>query len=311
MSKISVVVPLRDEEGNVRELHERLLGVFKKINYDFEIIFVDDGSSDATYQIAKELSPIKAVRLCRNYGQSTAFGVGFELAQGDVILTIDGDLENAPEDIPAFIEKLNEGYDLVSGWRKNRWRGKLISRYIPSYIANKLISIISGAKLNDHGCMVKAYRREVLKNINMTGERHRMVAAFVALEGGKIAEIPITFHKRKFGKSKYGIARTFKVLLDLLAFYFFKRYASRPIHFFGGAGFISFFAGFLIFLWATYLKIFAGVHYNRSPLMILVAIFAVIGSQFILMGLLAEILSGNHRSDNKSKAHLIKEIAEK
>lgn len=312
MDKFSVVVPIYNEKGSLRELHRRLLAVMAQLGREFEIIFVDDGSIDGSFEVMKDLAPLKAVRLKRNFGQSTAIGVGFELAQGDVIITIDSDLENEPEDIPRLLEKLNEGFDMVSGWRKSRWQGKPISRYLPSWLANKLISSISRTYLNDNGCQLKVYRREILQNINMTGERHRMIAAFIALEGGRITEIPISFKKRKYGKTKYGLTRTFKVILDLLAFHFFRKYASRPIHFFGGVGFVSLFLGFLSFIWALYLKVFSGVNFNRSPLLILTAVFIIVGFQFILLGLLAEILIGNHNNPSgrqSDKNCLIREIA--
>ncbi len=312
MNKISVVVPIKNEAKTLEELHGRLVVVLEKIGKDFEIIFVDDGSKDESFKVMKSLRPLKVVRLRRNFGQSTALGVGFSLAEGDIIITIEADLELLPEDIPALLDRFDEGFDMAIGWRQKRWEGSFFSRYLPSYFANKLISSISKTSLHDNGCMLRIYRRDILKNVNMTGERHRMFASFVALEGGKIVEVPVGYAKRRFGKSNYGITRTFKVLLDLLAFHFFRKYATRPIHFFGGTGFVSLFLGFLVFIWATYMKFFEGVHYNRSPLLTLLAILVVVGFQFILMGLLAEIVAGNQSSSSSqsSKEHYIKEVAE-
>jgi glycosyltransferase involved in cell wall biosynthesis len=311
MSKLSIVVPVYNEAKSLAELHSRLVSVLQKLNKEYEIIFVDDGSQDDSFQTMQKLAPLKAVRLKRNYGESTALGVGFSLSSGDIIITVESDLEISPEDIPLILNKLDEGFDMSIGWRQKRWGGNFFSRYLPSFFANNLISWVSGIKLHDNGCMLRAYRREILNWAHMTGERHRMFAVFVALEGGKIGEVPISFSKRKHGKSAYGISRSFKVVLDLLVFYFFRRYALRPIHFFGGAGFTSLFFGFLSFLWATYLKFFDGVNYNRSPLMSLVAIFIVVGFQFILMGLLAEFFVERVKEKKEEKDLFIKQITDK
>lgn len=287
---LSVVVPLYNEEGAVEELHRRLIEALQLLNTPWEIIFVDDGSRDRTFSLMKNLAPITALRLTRNCGQTHALAAGIMNARGDIIITMDGDLENDPADIPSLLAKLDEGYDIVSGWRKERWKEKQLTRRLPSAIANRLISWISGVSLHDHGCALKAYRRPILENIILMGEAHRMIAAYAAKEGAKLVEIPVHFKPRRFGTSKYGLSRIFKVLLDILALHFFHKYAKRPIHFFGGIGFINLFFGGSAFFWMLLLKYGKGVSFIQTPLPVLSAFFVIIGFQFVLMGLLAEIV---------------------
>ncbi|MBI3631043.1 MAG: glycosyltransferase family 2 protein [Candidatus Sungbacteria bacterium] len=304
---ISVVVPFFNERESVGELHRRLLAVLKKIGEPFEIIFVDDGSSDRTFEEIKKLSPVRGFRLRRNAGQTAAFGCGIAEAKGDVVVTSDGDLENQPEDIPLLLAKLDEGYDVVSGWRERRWQKRFMTRRIPSLAANRLISRVTGVYLHDHGCNLRAYRRHVFGGVAFNGEMHRMLAAYLGMRGARVGEIPVSWVPRQFGSSKYGIGRTFKVLLDVLALHFFKEYATRPMHFFGYVGFASIGAGMLTFFWAAYLRIFEGLHFNRTPLPILIAVFVVVGVQFILMGLLAEILLRSGREERQAREYDIGE----
>ena len=288
---ISVVVPFFNEAESVAALHQSLIGVLTGMQKPFELIFVDDGSTDGTWRGLQKLEGVRKIHLSRNYGQTAALSVGIKEARGDVIVTMDGDLENDPADIPLLLRKLEEGYDIVSGWRKDRWQDNFFSRRFPSAMANWLISFVTGIRLHDHGCTLKAYRAHVLKSIQLTGDMHRMVAAYAARGGARVAELPVRFESRKYGVSKYGFSRTFKVLLDILAFHFFYKYARRPIHFFGAIGFLSFFLAFIALLWAFYLRVFEDTHFIRTPLPILVAIFVVVGFQLILMGLLAEIIT--------------------
>ena len=290
-SSISVVVPFFNEAESVVELHRLLAGVLTGTHKPFEIFFVDDGSTDGTWAEMQKLQGVRTIRLRRNYGQTAALSVGIKEAEGDVIVTMDGDLENDPADIPHLLEKLEEGYDIVSGWRLDRWQDKFFSRRMPSAMANWLISFVTGVHLHDHGCTLKAYRADILKHVHLTGDMHRMIAAYAARGGARVAELPVRFEPRKHGVSKYGFSRTFKVLLDILAFHFFYKYARRPMHFFGAVGFLSFFLACIVGAWALYLRIFEDIHFIRTPLPILVAIFIVVGFQFILMGLLAEIVS--------------------
>ncbi|MEK7598918.1 MAG: glycosyltransferase family 2 protein [Patescibacteria group bacterium] len=303
---ISVIVPFFNEEKNVAELHQRLIGVFKNLDYDFEIVFVDDGSTDATFEAMRSLKPLTALRLRKNFGQSHALAAGIRRSRGDTVVTMDGDLENHPEDIPRLIAKINEGYDVVSGWRKNRWSNQLILRRIPSLAANKLIAYVSGAALNDFGCALRAYRRSVINQIQLKGEEHRLIAANASVLGAHLAEIEVQYSARKSGKSKYGLMRIFKVLLDVLALTFFNRYSSRPIHFFGGFGFAGLFLSLAAFIIMLYLRIFMGISFILTPLPTLAAIFAIIGVQFILMGLLAEIYIRRDKNTSEND-FLIKE----
>ena len=304
-SKISVVVPLYNEEKSAALLHKEVLSALKNLGLPFEIIFVDDGSKDNTFEEIKKLSPLIAIRLSRNYGQTPALAAGLEKATGDIIITLDGDLENDPADIPKLLKKLDEGYDVVSGWRRERWRGQLFSRRLPSLAANWLISFLTGAKLHDHGCTLKVYRRQALDNLKLSGEMHRMLAAYAKLfNGAKITELPVNHRPRRFGYSKYGPLRSFKVILDLLAINFFYRYSNRPMHFFGGLGFFSFFLGILSFMGMIYFKYALQITFIETPLPTLIALFAIIGVQFILMGLLAELLL---KQSVKPAAYLIKE----
>ncbi len=306
---ISVVVPFFNERGSIRELHSRLVSVLKKTGEEYEIVFVDDGSSDGTFEEMKKLSPLRAYAMSRNFGQTVAFGCGITNARGEIIVTMDGDLENQPEDIPALLAKLKEGYDLVAGWRQNRWHKQFFTRRLPSLAANILISKVTGTRLHDHGCNLRVYRKKVFDNIVFRGEMHRMLAGYLGMHGARIAEVPVSCARRKYGKSKYGLSRLFKVILDLLAFYFFRTYGTRPMHFFGYAGFFSMGFGALTFLWASYLRIFQGVHFNRTPLPELVAIFIIVGFQFILMGLLAEIFV--RMKSSKVPAETVYEVRER
>ena|SRR3989344_442087 len=302
---ISVVIPVYNEEKNIAVLHKKIVEVMRSLGGEYEIIFIDDGSTDNTFNAIRELAPVAAFRFARNCGQTGALALGLQKARGNILVTLDGDLENDPQDIPKLVAKLGEGYDIVSGWRQSRWHGQFFSRRMPSIIANWIISYFTGAKLHDHGCTLKAYRREALSELKLFGETHRMIAAYAKLfNGAKLAEIPVNYKPRRFGSSKYGPLRSFKVVLDLLAVYFFYKYGHRPMHFFGGIGFFSFFFGFLTFLWMIYLKYFEATSFIKTPLPVLAAIFVIIGIQFILMGLLAELLI---KHSGGSQPHLLKE----
>ena len=287
---ISVVVPLYDEVGSVQELHGRLLAALHGLKRSFEIIFVDDGSGDGTFAVAKDLTPLILIRLKRNYGQSVALSTGIHAVRGEVIVTLDGDLENPPEEIPRLVEKIDQGYGIVSGWRQARWRDRPFSRRFPSLLANAFVSWVTGVNLHDHGCQLKAYRRECLSDLTFSGDMHRMAAAYAARSGARIIEIPVRFEKRKYGRSKYGIFRVFKVLLDVLVFHFFQRFATRPMHFFGVIGFAMLFFGGLIFLLMLAFRFFLHMPFISTPLPMLSAFFIIIAFQFILMGLLAEMI---------------------
>lgn len=303
---LSVVVPLYNEQETIVFLHERLVDVLKTIGRSFEIIFVDDGSSDDSFSSMKALQPLIAIRLKRNSGQTRALAVGIKQSRGNVVILLDGDLENDPADIPQLLRKFEDGFDVVSGWRQNRWKDKFFTRRLPSALANKFISLVSGVRLHDHGCTLKVYRREVLTSLNFTGDMHRMIAAYAARNGARVTELPVRFEPRKAGKSKYGLSRTFTVILDVLSFHFFYKYARRPNHFFGGIGFFALFFGATAFLLMLYLKYIKGVSFIQTPLPVLSALFMMVGFQFVLMGLLAEIFVRLHSVDDD----VIEEIIE-
>jgi glycosyltransferase involved in cell wall biosynthesis len=237
-----------------------------------------------------KLHPIVAVRLKKNSGQTQALAAGIAHAQGEIIVTMDGDLENDPADIPFLLHKLEEGYDIATAWRKNRWKESALRRRLPSALANMLVSWVSGVRLHDHGCNLRAYRKEVFHSLKLTGEMHRMIPAYAIAAGARVAELPVRFEPRRHGVSKYGLSRIFKVLLDIIALHFFHKYAKRPIHFFGGIGFVNLFLGGSAFLSMVFLKYGKGISFIQTPLPILSAFFVIIGFQFILMGLLAEIV---------------------
>lgn len=289
---ISIVIPLYNEEKNVDMLYESVSHALKAIGRSWELIMVDDGSSDGTLanlnKVAIGESNLKVISLRRNFGQTAAMSAGFDNALGNVVIPMDGDLQNDPADIPRLIEKLEEGFDVVSGWRKNR-KDRFINRKLPSIIANWLISRITGVCLHDYGCTLKAYRKEVLDNINLYGEMHRFIPALASLNGARVTEIPVNHRERQYGTSKYGISRTFKVILDLVTVKFLLSYSTKPIQIFGGLGMISLLLSFLSFLEISIGKFFYGLDVTGNPFFLLSILFALIGIQFITMGLLGEI----------------------
>lgn len=308
--KISIVIPIYNEEENISLLYEKIKFVMNGTNYDYEIIFVDDGSQDKSLKILKELQlsdeKIVVISLRKNFGQTSAFAAGFDYATGDVIITMDGDLQNDPEDIPKLIE-LSKDYDIVSGWRKNR-KDPFISRRLPSMIANWLISKVTGVKLHDYGCSLKAYRKDVLKNINLYGEMHRFIPAVASQYGVKITEVETKHHPRKFGKSKYGISRTFKVVLDLIMIKFFQSFFSKPLRAFGPIGLISFFAGLFISLKLTFEKFYFHKDIGGRPLLILGVMLIIVGVQMLAMGILGEYLVRIYYETQKKPIYYIREV---
>jgi glycosyltransferase involved in cell wall biosynthesis len=256
---LSVVIPAYNEEENVPILYEKLKKVLDSLGEDYEIIFVDDGSTDGTYQRLKQLaekdSRLKVIRFKRNYGQTAAMSAGFEHAKGDVIITMDADLQNDPEDIPILLEKLKEGYHVVSGWRKDR-KDPFLSRKLPSMIANWLISKITGVHLHDYGCTLKAYRAEVVKDLELFGDMHRFLPALTKRGGAKITEVVVRHHPRMFGKSKYGIGRTVRVLLDIMLVKFLNEYINKPLYMFGSVGFLLLVLGLFSLFYLIFIKLF-------------------------------------------------------
>ncbi len=290
---LSVVVPLYNEEASLPFLVKQLLEALHPLGRPFELVLVDDGSRDGTPELLRDLArsvpELVAVLLRRNYGQTAAMAAGFDACRGAVIVTLDGDLQNDPADIPLLLATLEEqGYDLVSGWRHQR-QDAALSRLLPSLLANRLIARVTGVRLHDYGCSLKAYRREVVTDMNLYGELHRFLPALAYIEGARIGEVKVNHHPRRYGTSKYGIDRTFRVLMDLLTVWFMKRFLTRPMHVFGFAGLVSLGMGLLIALWLVGEKLLLGTDIGDRPLLLLAVLAILSGVQLFGFGLLAEL----------------------
>ena len=303
--EVSVVVPVYNEEENVEPLHHKLDQSLKALGLSYEILYVDDGSRDRSFEllttIAEQDERVKLIRFRRNFGQTAAMAAGMKCAAGKVIIPMDADLQNDPADIPHLLAKLDEGFDVVSGWRKNR-KDDIIRR-IPSRLANGLISRVTGVALHDYGCSLKAYRADVIKEVNLYGEMHRFIPAYAAMVGARVTEIPVNHHPRAAGKSKYGIGRAYRVALDLLVVKFLGGYGNKPIYFFGGAGLWAFGIGTVLWLMAIGERLFLhhNVHINRNPLFYIGILLFMVGMQFIMLGLLAEMnMRTYHESQGKT-----------
>jgi len=291
----SVVVPFHNEEENLRALYRRLTKVMEEIGEDYELVFVDDGSADRTQAIMREISAldprVTGIRLRRNFGQTAALAAGFDYAQGEVIIAMDGDLQHQPEDIPRFLAKLEEGYDVVSGWRQNRQDGFL--RAFPSRVANKLMALASGVPIHDFGTTFKAYRREVLERIPIYGQMHRFLPAMASVEGALIAEVPIEDKPRVNGQSHYGLSRTFRVMFDILTIRLIVRYFSRPLHFFGGVGAAMIGVASLLASWLLFKKLYwrEDIFIQNGPMLLFDAVAFLGGVQFLGLGLLGDLFT--------------------
>ncbi len=296
--KISLVIPIFNEKENIEPLHKALQTVYSKLP-NSEVIFVNDGSSDGSLEELKKITAhdqkIKIISFRKNYGQTAAMSAGIEYASGTVIVPLDGDLQNDPNDIPMLIAKLDEGFDVVSGWRKNRHDGGL--RVWLSHIANRIICRITGVYLHDYGCTLKAYRSDVVKDIDFLGEIHRLIPVYASWYGAKVTEMVVTHHPRTRGKSKYGFSRIFKVILDLLVAKFFLDYSSKPIYFFGVLSFVSFIFGFLSFVGAVIFRIY-GTSFIQTPLLLFTVMAFVVGLQLLSMGLLADMILRTRQKKN-------------
>lgn len=301
MEKVSIIIPVYNEEDNLELLVAKLQAL---TDFEWEAIFVNDGSRDQSGAILDELaqkeSRVKVIHFLRNYGQTAAMAAGFSYAQYDVVVPLDADLQNDPADIVHLLAKMAKGYDVVSGWRKNR-QDATWTRVWPSNLANSIISRITGVKLHDYGCTLKAYKKEVIQEIRLYGEMHRFIPAYAAWHGAKVAEIEVKHHPRIHGQTKYGLGKTFRVILDLLVVKFLMDYSTRPIHFFGLAGFYSLLVSFVAGSIAVYLRLADIRHFSATPLPLFTAIFFLLGIQFILMGLLAEmIMRHSYEGQNKT-----------
>jgi len=302
MPSLSVVLPIYNEAQSIPLLFTKLVDTLK--NYTYEIIAVNDGSKDNSWEELKKVAAqnknIKIINLRRNYGQTAAINAGIQHSSNDIIVLIDSDLENDPADIPLLLTKMEEGYDVVSGWRQARWKGQFLTRKLPSLTANKLISNISGVPLHDYGCTLKAYKRDVIKDIRLYGQMHRFIPVFCKWQGGKITEIPVSYQPRMYGKSNYGLFRIYKVMLDLVLIKFLDKYMHRPIHFFGGAGILSFLVMFGSAGLAIYFKLTGQKDFVQTPLPTIAAMFFIIGIVLVLMGVLAEMqMRTYYESQNK------------
>jgi dolichol-phosphate mannosyltransferase len=289
---VSIVIPLLNEQDNIRPLYQKIVAAMADSGRSFEIVCVNDGSTDATQRELDAIADdprVKVIAFRRTSGQTAATMAGIDHASGSIIVPIDGDLQNDPADIPRLLAKLEEGYDVVSGWRKDR-QDAAIRRNLPSRVANWLISRISGLHLHDYGCTLKAYRRDMLEGVRLYGEMHRFVPIFANWRGGRVCEMPVLHHPRRSGKSKYGLRRIPKVILDLILIKFLADYHTRPIHIFGGFGFICFAISLLSGLLALYLRLFEHTSFIQTPLPLLVVMTFITGMLCILLGLLAEIL---------------------
>ena len=303
--KISVVVPLMNEEDNIKYLIEEIENALK--DYDYEFVLVDDGSTDNTVEEIKKYmnDKTKLVILNRNYGQTSAMAAGIEVASGDVIITIDGDLQNDPRDIPMMIEKLNEGYDVVAGIRAKR-QDEPFRKFL-SKIANKIIRKVTKVHISDYGCTLKVFRSDVAKNLGLYGELHRFIPILASMYGAKITEVPVRHHERKYGQSKYGFNRTFKVISDLMYLVFMQRFGQKPMHFFGTVGFLMFSFGILIDFYLLILKLF-GESIGNRPLLTLGTMMILGGIQLITTGFLAEIMIRTYYESQGKTPYKIKEI---
>ncbi|RME45136.1 MAG: glycosyltransferase [Chloroflexi bacterium] len=308
---LSVVIPVFNEAENIGALYAQLKSVLEGLGRSYEIIVVDDGSTDGSFDLLRNLqaqdSHLTVIRLRRNFGQTAAFAAGFALAEGTVVITLDADLQNDPADIPKLLELIDRGYDVVSGWRVDR-KDPFLTRRLPSMIANRLISEVTGVHLHDYGCSLKAYRREVVKGINLYGDLHRFIPAMASWLGISIAEVPVNHRARQHGQSKYGLSRTFRVLLDLLTVRFLLSYSTRPIHIFGGLGLLSFGIGTVLGLYLSFIKLVFHQDIGGRPLLLLAILLMVVGVQLVSMGLLGELVVRTYHETQGKPIYVVREI---
>jgi len=308
---VSIVIPVFDEAENVGILHEEIALAIKERTEDYEIIFVDDGSSDHSLAELKKIRGrdlrVKIIHFRKNFGQSAAISAGFEYCSGGVVVAMDADLQNDPADIPLLVDKMAEGFDIVNGWRRNR-HDKWLTRKVPSFFGNKLISWITGVKLHDYGCTLRGFRSDVVKNLKLYGEMHRYIPAIASRMGIKSAEVVVNHRSRKFGKSKYGLGRTFRVVLDLISLKFLLAYSHRPLQIFGGAGLLMILVGMVSGTYLTYTKFVLGQGIAGRPLLFFTLLMGFLGFQAISLGLLAEMLSRIYHEGLDKNEYSIREL---
>ncbi|MEN3334379.1 MAG: hypothetical protein V7641_3744 [Blastocatellia bacterium] len=308
--ELSIFLPVYNEEENLPPLHEKLSEALAQLGRSYEILYIDDGSTDASLARLRELAllddRVRVIAFRRNYGQTAAMSAGIDHARGDILIPMDADLQNDPADIRHLLAKLDEGYDLVSGWRKDR-KDHWLTRRLPSMLANRLVSRIAGITLHDYGCSLKAYRRDALTDVKLYGEMHRFIPIYAAWAGARVAEIPVTHHARQAGQSKYGLSRTGKVLFDLITIKFMSSYMTKPLYLFGWAGALCLVVSFISLIFALYFRFVENVHLNRMPLATLAMIMFAMGAQFIFMGLLAEMIVRTYHESQNKPTYLIRE----
>ena len=307
---ISVFLPVFNEEPNLPPLHQKMQSALAELGLVAEVIYVDDGSSDGSLAVLREIAAedprVRVISLRRNYGQTAAMSAGIDAARGRVLVPMDADLQNDPADIRRLLAKLDEGYDVVSGWRKNR-QDKAVTRKLPSMIANRIISWIGGVPLHDYGCSLKAYRRDVLKDVKLYGEMHRFIPIYASWAGARVTEIPVEHHARTMGKSKYGLSRTLKVVFDLVTIKFMASYQTKPIYVFGSFGLLAFFVSAFAGLFAIYWKLIGRADLVETPLPVLAIVMFAVGVQFFLMGLLAEMLVRTYHESQAKPIYAVRE----
>ncbi len=306
---VSVVVPIFNERHSLSTLVSSLMAVLTTMGCTFEILAIDDGSSDGSGELLRDLAvahpQLRVIEFVKNFGQTAALMAGFDNSRGDIVVTIDADLQNSPSDIPALVAKLGEGYDVVSGWRVER-KDAALSRRLPSWLANRVISQISGVRLKDYGCTLKAYRREVMSGVRLYGEMHRLIPIYASWMGARVIEMPVSHHARAFGTSHYGMGRAYKVMLDLLVAKFIGVYLVKPIYVFGGVGLLSILASFVVIAAAIMLKLFAHTSLIQTPLPLLAAMLFLMGCGSLLMGLLAEIMMRTYFESQDRKPYRLR-----
>lgn len=308
LKRLSVIIPIFNEEENITTLYRELKSVLEGMRAKYEVIFVDDGSDDTSNEVLQRLArahkEIKVIQFRKNFGQTAAIAAGVEHAQGEIIVTMDGDGQNDPRDIPRLLERIEQGYDVASGWRKNR-RDPLLNKRLPSALANKLISWMTRVRLHDYGCTLKAYRRDILKDVRLYGEMHRFIPAYASWVGARITELEVAHHPRRHGRSKYGLSRTTSIILDLITFLFLQRYSTKPIRLFGGAGMTLLGLGILAGLFVLYRKIIWGGVWI-SPMILISFLFITMGVMFILLGLIAEIIIRTYHESQGKPIYAVK-----
>ncbi len=306
--RISVIVPLFDEEENVRELHRKIVEACRKMGASFEVVFVDDGSGDDTNEICRSLSPLKLITFRKNFGQTAAFDAGIKNSSGEIIVTMDGDLQNDPEDIKPLTDKLGEGFDVVAGWRKKRKDSLL--KHLASRLANLIRYFLINDGIHDSGCSLKAYKRECFEDIDLFGEMHRFIPALLKVQGFRVAEMPVAHHPRRFGKTKYTWKRGVKGLVDMISVWFWKKYANRPLHLFGAAGLMIFFAGFFLGAALIIARIFYSISLTNRIWPLIAVFLVLMGIQLFVFGLLADIAVKNYYKTQGKMNYKIKEIVD-